>query len=198
MKAEHRLLIPILGYHGCDATVAQRVLSGREGLLPSDNDYDWLGPGIYFWIGSPEQALYFAREQLKRGKLSTPAVVGALIHPARCLNLTDYGALDEVRAAYDHLVHLHSVASTAGHAPVALPENAVVKHGVSLMRRLDCAVIRTLHQLREEADYPPYDAVFGIFEEDAPLYPGAGFKRKTHVQIAVRNLEAVVGYFRPA
>ena len=80
MKAEHRLLIPILGYHGCDATVAPRVLSGREGLQPSDNGYDWLGPGIYFWIGSPERALDWACEQRRRGKLGTPAVVGALIH----------------------------------------------------------------------------------------------------------------------
>ena len=155
MKAEHRLLAPIVAYHGCDARVAERVFAGSEGLRPSENDYDWLGPGVYFWVGSPERALDWAREQRTRGKLGAPAVVGALIHPARCLNLTDYGALGEVKSAYDHL------------------------------------------ELREDAGAPPYDAVLGVFEEDEPLYPGAGFKRRTHIQVAVRDLEIVIGYFRP-
>ena len=38
----------VLGYHGCDAALAEEVLAGREILRPSRNDYDWLGEGIYF------------------------------------------------------------------------------------------------------------------------------------------------------
>lgn len=39
----------VIGYHGCDAATADVVLSGNYSLQPSDNDYDWLGKGIYFW-----------------------------------------------------------------------------------------------------------------------------------------------------
>ena len=39
----------IYGFHDCDRDVADRVLAGPEGLLPSENEYDWLGHGIYFW-----------------------------------------------------------------------------------------------------------------------------------------------------
>jgi hypothetical protein len=38
----------VLGYHGCDKKVGERVLAG-ERLKPSENEYDWLGHGIYFW-----------------------------------------------------------------------------------------------------------------------------------------------------
>ena len=41
----------IIGFHGCDQTVVDKVLAGEENLIPSTNDYDWLGNGIYFWEG---------------------------------------------------------------------------------------------------------------------------------------------------
>jgi hypothetical protein len=28
------------------------------------------------------------------------------------------------------------------------------------------------------------------------VYPGAGFRNRTHVQIAIRNPEMILGYFR--
>lgn len=39
----------VLGYHGCDRAVGEKVLANKEHLRASDNDYDWLGTGIYFW-----------------------------------------------------------------------------------------------------------------------------------------------------
>ena len=38
----------ILAYHGCSAEVGQRIVNG-EPMDASDQAYDWLGPGIYFW-----------------------------------------------------------------------------------------------------------------------------------------------------
>jgi hypothetical protein len=44
----HRLATSfILGYHGCDANVAKKLIDGKP-FKKSENDYDWLGPGIYF------------------------------------------------------------------------------------------------------------------------------------------------------
>ncbi|HEX8463307.1 MAG TPA: hypothetical protein VF627_01700 [Abditibacterium sp.] len=49
-----------LGFHGCDRSVGEAILAGREEhLLPSKNDYDWLGWGIYFWESNPRRALEF-------------------------------------------------------------------------------------------------------------------------------------------
>lgn len=33
----------VVGYHGCDAAVAERVLAGKAELKISTNPYDWLG-----------------------------------------------------------------------------------------------------------------------------------------------------------
>ena len=51
---------PLVLFHGCDKDVAEAVLSGQATLQPSENDYDWLGNGIYFWVDSPERALSWA------------------------------------------------------------------------------------------------------------------------------------------
>ncbi len=45
--------------------------------------------------------------------------------------------------------------------------------------------------------YPPYDTVRGPFWEGGELYPGSGISSKGHVQIAVSNLDCIMGYFRP-
>lgn len=50
----HRL---VLGYHGCDQSVADRVLAGEDMLKKSEKHYDWLGSGIYFWEHGPERAM---------------------------------------------------------------------------------------------------------------------------------------------
>lgn len=39
----------ILGFHGCDKETYDNVLHNHESLKTSNNDYDWLGNGIYFW-----------------------------------------------------------------------------------------------------------------------------------------------------
>ena len=33
-----------LGFHGCEQSVVNKVITGKEELLASNNDYDWLGP----------------------------------------------------------------------------------------------------------------------------------------------------------
>ena len=38
----------VIGFHGCDKSVVDAVVTGKTDLLSSTNDYDWLGNGIYF------------------------------------------------------------------------------------------------------------------------------------------------------
>jgi hypothetical protein len=79
-------LDPLVLFHCCDKDVADSVLRREATLQPSENDYDWLGNGIYFWVDSPERALSWAKQ-----RRSSPSVLGAYAYPGNCLNLTDYG-----------------------------------------------------------------------------------------------------------
>ena len=67
--------------------VAEELLAGAP-FKASHNDYDWLGPGIYFWEANPKRGLMFAEESATRSQvvISAPAVVGAVT-----------GALHEIR-----------------------------------------------------------------------------------------------------
>lgn len=184
----------MIGYHGCDQEIAEKVLAGHEGLKPSANDYDWLGPGIYFWVDSKERGLQWATEQSQRqySKIKNPAVIGAFIHPGLCLNLTDYGVNEDLLEAYDVLKT--SFASTQ----TELPTNKTRRNGIFMQRQLDCATIKVLHEMRELHNQAAYDTVYGVFEEGDELFAGSGFKAKTHVQIAVLNQASILGYFRVA
>ena len=66
-----------------------------------------------------------------------------------------------------------------------------------ILRYLDCAVIEYLHYFNSISDLQPYDSVKTAFLEGNPLYPGAGFREKTHVQICVRNPNCIKGFFIP-
>lgn len=61
----------VLGFHGCDREVAEKILgSGKEHLKKSENDYDWLGHGVYFWENNPERALQYAKHLKQNPHLS--------------------------------------------------------------------------------------------------------------------------------
>src|SRR5438105_15474909 len=81
----------VTGYHGCDAAVAARVMSGTARLNLSANAYDWLGEGIYCWEHGPERAREWAIEQanLSGAKIKEPSVLGAKINLGECLDLLD-------------------------------------------------------------------------------------------------------------
>lgn len=86
-----------LGFHGCDQSVVDKVIIGEENLIPSNNLWDWLGNGIYFWENSPVRALEFAIDLSKHPErtkhpIERPAVIGAVINLGYCLNLLAFQA----------------------------------------------------------------------------------------------------------
>jgi len=176
---------PLVLFQGCDRDVAESVLHGEATLQPSEIDYDWLGNGIFFWVDSPERALAWAK--LRR---STPSVVGAFAYPGNCLNPTDYGVMTELALACEATVGISAAAGTP------LPVNSVRQNGIFMKRQLDCAVIQLVHKFRDSKGMDAYDTVYGVFEEGDLVYPGAGFRDRTNVQIAIRNPEMILGHFR--
>lgn len=189
----------VLGFHGCDREVAEKILSSsNDHLKHSANDYDWLGNGIYFWENNPERALQYARHLKKhpsRGKVKIKheAVIGAVIDFGDCLNLLEAQSLQILKASYDLL---HQTRKMSG---FPLPENTKPfgEEEDVLIRRLDCAVVEMTHTFYESKEKKRFDTVRGVFWEGNELYPNAGFREKNHIQICVRNLNCIKGYFRP-
>lgn len=188
----------VLGFHGCDKSVRDRVISEKGFILKqSENSYDWLGHGIYFWENNHERALNFAKELMdnppkgKTNLIKEPAVLGAIIDLGHCLDLIDSKYLDILKISYNYLCD-----SSKKHNLV-LPRNKVTNSTELLVRNLDCAVIQTAHELNEKLNRPEYDSVRGVFFEGNDLYENAGFKDKNHIQIAIRNQNCIKGFFAP-
>ena len=187
----HRLIV---GYHGCDRSVGEAALLNGTPLRPSNNAWDWLGTGVYFWEHGPQRAWEFAAWKFRRGEIYEPFVLGAYIHLGRCFDLTDTFATNHLKNFYDDL---HDDMNVEGQP---LPENLPGRSGDPdfIRRELDCAVLN--HGLTKLGSATPaftFDTVRGVFVEGRPAYPGARIHLKTHVQIAVRNSDCIIGYFKP-
>lgn len=180
----------VIGYHGCDADLARRIVCKEESLAHSINDYDWLGNGSYFWEGSVDRALKWSREAAARksSRVKTPGAIGAVIDLGECLNLVESEHLEIVANAYKQLI------AFAAEQNLTLPENT----GDNLrMRKLDCAVFESLHGIRSMENLPPFDTIRAFFLEGEPVYPTAGIRNLDHIQICVRNPAKIIGCFLP-
>ena len=182
----------VVGYHGCDAALARRVLLGETTLEPSNHKYDWLGRGIYFWEHGPARAFAFAVEEAQRNptKIKEPAVLGAYIFLGECLDLLDvrYTALLET-------VHTRMVADLRIRGEPIPVNSRERRDGTRLFHDLDRAVIEYAIEL--SASERRFDTVRGAFWEGGPAFDGAEIAKQSHIQIAVRNPDCVLGYFRP-
>lgn len=124
-------------------------------------------------------------------------MIGAAIDLRNCLDLTIRDNLELVKAAY---VSFRSVREAA-HLP--MPKNMKAPKNPSpdrVLRYLDCAVMNHLHTIVDELapeHVEKFDSVRGMFGEGIPLYDGSDFRDKTHIQIAVRNPDCILGVFVP-
>lgn len=185
----------IIGFHGCDKKVFDKILYEHESFKPSTNEYDWLGNGMYFWEQNLERAWEWAMCGMTNPKLKieTPAVIGAVIDLGNCLNLLDSYNIQLLKVQYELFKAKMSILDKP------IPKNKNVKgNNDLLMRFLDCAVIEDLHKdMRENGNIRPYDSVRGVFFEGKPIYETSGFMEQSHIQICVRNPNCIKGFFAP-
>lgn len=181
----------VLGFHGTDRTVVDQAVSRDiEHLDRSEDTTEWLGHGVYFWENDPARAMDWATTGKTKGRIKTPAAVGAVIDLGFCLDLTTMTGLQEVSAAYTTLRNTYHLAG------IPLPKNTVGPDKVK--RELDCAVIQALHSLRADRELEPYDSVRALFPEDKPLFDESGFRARNHIQICIiNNARCIKGYFKP-
>lgn len=174
----------VIAFHGCDVETFDRVLYHHEALNSSNNDYDWLGNGIYFWEQNLERAWQWANNK------ANPAVIGAVLDLGKCLNLTDSNSINLLKNQYE----IFKLRMEMAGQKMPINKNTKESHD-ELLRRLDCAVIESLHKdtLPDES----FDSVRGVFVEGDPIYKGAGIREKTHIQICIRNPNCIKGYFAP-
>lgn len=179
----------VLAYHGCDAEVANQLLAGNP-FKPSENNFDWLGGGTYFWEHGLDRALRFAQFQKEQGNVNEPAVVGAILQLGRCFDLMDTRFTADLARAYEFCEALYSAQGRA------LPVNAG-KTPDKKLRRLDCLVLNLYLQRLDENAGQPFQTVRAAFEEGEPAFAGSMIRRETHIQIAVRDPRCILGVFRP-
>jgi hypothetical protein len=176
----------IVGYHGCQQEFANSILLGTTSVnewQKSQNAYDWLGEGIYFWEHSPTRALRWATEKFQE----QAGVIGALIQLGSCFDLLDEATTGLLAKAYPRFKA--SFDSTGESLPVN-------KGKAKKLRHLDCAIINYYLDRLSLQDVP-VDTVRGAFLEGEPIFPGTTISAETHIQIAVRNVDCIIGVFRP-
>lgn len=184
----------VFGFHGLDETIGREIVSGLRDLKSSQNSYDWLGNGIYFWENNLSRAQKWAQDQSKRIKSTVlePFVIGAALDLGCCFDLLEQENLDFLAAQYE----LMKNELLFNNEP--LPQNKPWSaNDIDFKNReLDCAVIRYAIQAAKEIGVN-YDSVRSAFWEDEELYPTAGFRQYNHVQIAIINPDCIKGVFIP-
>lgn len=178
----------VLAFHGCNINTFKKVIYNNEHLHASDNSYDWLGNGIYFWEQNYERAYSWAKNRYD----SDAAVLGAVIDLGFCLNLTDSASNEVLKTGYE-LLKLRCRLSK-----IEMPQNIQSKKSNDiLLWNLDCAVIQQIHDYNRQARIQDFDSVRGIFTEGNPVYDGAAILEKTHIQLCICNPNCIKGYFSP-
>lgn len=209
----HRNLV--LAYHGCDITTRDDLVAGRTHLKKSNNSYDWLGSGIYFYESDMERALahaYAVNErpelQLASKAIASPAVVGVVLDVTRWLDMSTKLGLAEFETAAT--TYLHGLRN--GGLPT--PQNRAAFEGDTdmLHRPFDKAVFDLIHSTRaiafEEAmtkrksvdllsKLLPYQAIRSHFKQGNAISDSSGFFTKNHVQICLLDSSCIVSYFLP-
>ena len=159
---------PVTGFHGTSTEPAARIL--REGFRPSDNDYDWLGEGVYLFQDAPARARLWG-EQRTGGPV---AVIRAEIELTDCIDLLDIRWHERLQEAYrEYAQAMHDTGQE-------LPRQTPGAH------RLDAAVIDYLVDVMDEEGVI-VRSVRSAFVEGEPLFPGSALHTLSHVQIAVRD-----------
>ena len=173
----------VTGFHACQREFAEALTRGQIKITdwkPSENRYDWLGKGIYFWERNQRRARQWAANNVK-GKA---AIIQAEIELGICLDLADSQYLSLIRSVYDEL------AATYVENGLTLPKNRR-----SGLRDLDRLVVDEFVRFLERGgagQTMTLDTVCAPFEEGEPIFPGSFIRDQSHVQIAVRNHKAIL------
>ena len=164
----------VIGFHGTSRDAVDRVLA--RDIRRSDQQFEWLGTGFYLWQDSPWRARQWA-EQHHRDQ---PAVIAARVGLDGCLDLMNPRWQRELRNADREFV-----------TECLAEERTVPVNRDSGYRARDCATINWYCD-RVAEDGLVIRSVRAIFEEGEPIFEASSIRTKSHVQVAVRDLTAIL------
>jgi len=195
----------MLGFHGCDKAIRNQLVISPNSVRKSQELFDWLGHGFYIWENNYERALKWAEDKKTRGTLKEPSVVGVIYQLNNCLDFTDSAFTDILSSYYSLLKDDFATLKKDLPRNKDLPKD---EYHDLILRELDCAVIEYMHQkISEEinsdvrfkgySNLTHFDTARGVFTEGGPAFEGAGIQTKNHIQICIRNLNCIKGFFIP-
>jgi hypothetical protein len=145
-----------------------------QGFSMSQNPYDWLGDGVYFFQDAPHRAREWATQRYG----GDGVVIRSIIRLDDCIDLLDFQSNDLIVRAYQ----LFTV--RMGLARRTLPRQTAGAH------RLDRAVMNYAVEMLSQ-DGVAVRVVRGVFAEGVPVFPGSAIMNRAHVQIAVRDASLI-------
>ena len=161
--------ITVVGYHGTSKEFANKIIA--DGFQPSQESWDWLGNGVYFWQDAPLRAYAWAE-----ARYPEPCVVATRITLARFVDLLDLAGMQTLKGiAKDY----------QGQAQASDLKN------YKGANKLDCAVFNLTTSMLSlwNVQVAGYRAAC---VEGEPLTEGSPIHDKSHVQIVVLNQEAIL------
>lgn len=161
----------VYGYHGTSMDRATAII--ESGFNPSNNEYDWLGKGIYFWQDAPKRAWQWAQSTHP----DNPAVVKSRLRLDRsCLDLLDIGYFPLLKTMYNGFITSYTQQN------LTIPQQ---KPDRSKAHRLDCSffnyVVKTFNS---SSDYR-IASIRSAFVEGDRIFPNSAIYDLTHIQIAI-------------
>jgi hypothetical protein len=171
--------IEVYAYHGTSQTKAESIL--QNGFLASDNDYDWLGTGIYFFQDAPMRARQWATEQHP----NEPAVICARIQLDNCIDLFDVKWFPILKNIYNLFDDQYRSANRP------LPKQNPLR---SKAHRLDCAFFNFASQLISN-DEQTVECIRAVFVEGESIFPDSAIFDLAHAQIAIKNPALITEYY---
>lgn len=164
----------MIGFHGCDETVRNSLIASPNIVRKSQETYDWLGHGFYIWENNIDRALQWAEDRERSGKIKKASVIGVVYQLDYCLDFTDSKYIGILSSYYK------------------LMKDDLLLSGKKIEEEIkkDIATKRF-------SELKHFDTVRGLFTEGGPAFDGAGIQLKNHIQICIRNLNCIKGFFIP-
>jgi hypothetical protein len=170
-------VLELYGYHGTSMDAAIAII--QSGFKPSNNDYDWLGEGVYFWQDAPIRAGQWAKSIYPQH----PAVIKSRIRLNNCIDLLDIGWIPTIKEIYNRFANNYQAANLP--LPTQNPHR-------SKAHRLDCAFFDYAVTAINRSSERKVETIRAVFLEGENIYPNSAIYDLAHVQIAVKNMASIV------